>query len=85
MIQNVEATVAPNFTSVPILLHFLWHEGKTGLCLLNFFAYGSIPFRCSFAYESESTNQLFIYVVIHVFNFDLGCVKDLYYTKQLSS
>ena len=28
--QNVEATVAPNLTSVPILLHFLWHVEKAG-------------------------------------------------------
>ena len=28
--QNVEATVAPNLTSVPILLHFLWHVEKVG-------------------------------------------------------
>ena len=29
--QIMETTVAPNFTSVPILLRFLWHGEKTGV------------------------------------------------------
>ena len=29
-LQIVEATVAPNFTTVPILLHFLRHAKKVG-------------------------------------------------------
>ena len=34
-LRNMEATVAPNFASVPILLRFLWHGERTGVWTLR--------------------------------------------------
>ena len=44
----IEATVAPNFTSVPILLRFLWHGEKTGVWTFSVYCttYRISTWRC---------------------------------------